>query len=739
ARFLVTAREAARDPWLARRAAGLALRRGDRALARVAGLEVAESLSAPIERATAAMHAMAPDLVDEVGAARDGIEVLRAFHAGAPEHPLLAEQLAALAALAGDHEAAAGALEQAARSASAPSRKARLFVAAADAHEEMGGDPQKVIADLEEASKADVTYGQVFERLRSALERVGDQERLSGLVARRLAAGGDGAQAATLYLAQASLREAANDIEGARAALRSALEHTTVEGSPEQLGALKKLAQLSLADEDYRGAAEALIRLAKLRREVEELRWIFFELAGIYDRHIPDVKRAEAAYRRVLKLVPDDTPAMERLAELYRRENMHPQAIEMLESLLKVEMDPDRARAHRLALARIHEQAGDARRAEQTLEATRRASPTDLETLRALADFYGRQKAQTALAMHLNRAAQDFRHALSADLTDEAAWIGLVEVLAWRGRHDAARAAATAAVALGIVDVEVAKLVDEHGAAPACTDILLLSEVADAVAPAALPTGVREALSRLGPYLDKVFAFDPRSQRGEKLAPRDPAASKVHDDVAHWLSAADVEIWAAPASPRLCVPVATHPPTVLLGREILGAPDTERQFLTARSIYLARSGLSSVLRAPPHELAAMLTYVAQQFEEQYQAVGVDPGLVLEQGRRLSKVAPRKVIEEVGPLVLEMIGAPEHDAAKLAMAVSELGDRVALLATGSMPAALSAILKLAGLPSESTDVAQRVSTVRRSPEALSLLHFAISEPCFEARRRSAAAR
>jgi tetratricopeptide (TPR) repeat protein len=729
----------ASDPWLARRAAGLAWRRDEHTLARSAGLVVAESLTAPAERASAATHALAPDLIDDTEAARAAVEVLRAFQVGAPEHPLVAEQLALVAARAGDHEHAAQALEQAARVAASPQRKARLFVAAADAHEEMGADPLRVVGALEEASKADVTYGQVFERLRTALERSGDKERLSGLVARRLAAGGEGPQAAALYLAQASLRESQNDIEGARTALRAALEHTTVEGSPEQLGALKKLAQLSLADEDYRGAAEALIRLAKLRREVEELRWIFFELAGIYDRHIPDVKRAEAAYRRVLKLVPDDAPAMERLAELYRRENMLPQAIEMLEALLKAEMDPDRSRLHRLTLAKIHEQSGDARRAEQTLETTRRASPTDLETLRALAEFYGRQKAQTALAMHLNRAAQDFRHALAADLSDEAAWIGLVEVLGWRGRHDAARAAATAAVSLGIVDVEVAKLVDEHGGAPACNDIVRLPEVADAVAPAALTSGVREALGRLGPYLDKVFAFDPRSHRAEKVGPRDAAVAKVLEDVGQWLGTADLEVWVAPSSPRLLVPFAAQPPSILVGREILQAPDAERQFLTARAAFVARAGLSGVLRAPGHELAATLAYVAQQFEPSYQPIGLDPGLVQEQGRRLSKVAPRKVIEEVGPLVLEMIGAPEYDAAKLPMAVSELGDRIALLATGSMPSALSAILKLAGLPTDAMDVGSRVGVVRRSPEASSLLSFAISEPCFEARRRSSAAR
>ena len=46
--------------------------------------------------------------------------------------------------------------------------------------------------------------------------------------------------------------------------------------------------------------------------------------------------------------------------------------------------------------------------------------------------------------MHLNRAVTDFRHAITTDPTDAAAWPGLVEVLSWRGRTDAARVCASA-------------------------------------------------------------------------------------------------------------------------------------------------------------------------------------------------------------------------------------------------------------------------------------------------------
>jgi hypothetical protein len=71
-----------------------------------------------------------------------------------------------------------------------------------------------------------------------------------------------------------------------------------------------------------------------------------------------------------------------------------------------------------------------------------------------------------------------------------------------------------------------------------------------------------------------------------------------------------------------------------------------------------------------------------------------------------------------------------------MAASELGDRIGQIATGSVPAALNALLKLAGETSPSNDVAARVASTKRSPEAHSLIAFAISEAHFDARKRPA---
>ena len=124
---------------------------------------------------------------------------------------------------------------------------------------------------------------------------------------------------------------------------------------------------------------------------------------------MPDAKRAEAAFRRVLKLVPEDMEAMDRLASVYARAENWPATIQTLTRLVELEVDPDAERAYVMRLAEAHEKAGDPRSSERVLDNARRATPTNLEVLRAIAELYRRQGAHSALAMHLNRAISDHR------------------------------------------------------------------------------------------------------------------------------------------------------------------------------------------------------------------------------------------------------------------------------------------------------------------------------------------
>ncbi|MEC7525602.1 MAG: hypothetical protein VYE22_37315 [Myxococcota bacterium] len=714
------------DLWLAPRVLAAARERGEAGLARKAAAALASALSSPDERASARVRAA--ELTSD---AETKESILREAVQSSPQHPTAAEALARACVARGDDAAAAEALEAAAKATEVRGRAAALLDEAAKLWDEKVGDAARARAALELASERDVTHGDVFTRLQGILETAGDRERLAQLLGARISAGGEPAELVALYLEQAELRKSISDVTGAKASLRSALGL-----EPERIEALRDLAELCLEDEDWRGAAEVLIRIARIRKEREELRWVFFTLGDIYDQHMPDPRRAEAAFRRVLKLLPRDVPAMERLAKLYEREGQLENAAQMLAQLAQLDVDPDSNRGHRLQLAAVHERLGDARKAEQVLDEARKNAPTDLGVLKGLADFYDRQGASNALAMHLGRAVNDFRHALEADLGDAAAWPGLVEILQWRGQTDAAACAASAAQAVGVMDVEMSKLVDARGAAQGVGQAAAKSDLDELLAPPALNAPTRAVFKLAGDALEKALPFDVAAYRAQKVDGRDTSIRPLANEVSRWFGFGAYELYVTSAAPRVCVPVHSNPCTLLIGSELIGiTDDREKLFVLARAFRIAKAQLSVVVRAQPHEVNALLGGLVQSYDPHHAPAGVDPSHLAEAARRVSKHVNRKVRDELGPLVYEMAGRPGYDPAGLAMAASEWGNRVGLLASGSAPAGISALAKLSGERELPADTPARLALVTRFPEASALLEFAISDAHFEARRRS----
>ena len=74
---------------------------------------------------------------------------------------------------------------------------------------------------------------------------------------------------------------------------------------PDRVEALRTLADLCFQDEDWRGATEALIRIARLTKDRNELRDVFYKLGDIYDEHLPDPKRADAYFIKGSVLLGD--------------------------------------------------------------------------------------------------------------------------------------------------------------------------------------------------------------------------------------------------------------------------------------------------------------------------------------------------------------------------------------------------------------------------------------------------
>jgi tetratricopeptide (TPR) repeat protein len=712
------------DAWFAHRIAAAARSTGQGQLAAAMDIEIAARAETPMVRATE-MIRVAASLALQEGQAARAADMLEEVVLSAPQHPMAGEFLAHLRASIGDSRKAAEALEVAARAAHLPERQVALWYQAAILWQDTVCEEERAVSALLSVSHIEVDYLDGFDRLRNLLELREDHRTLLDLLRRRIALGGDADLLAQLGEREAELHEILGDRLAAREALRAVLAQ-----SPENLDSLKRFAELSLEAHAHRDAADALIKIARLRQDRDELHWVFFTLGEIYDQHIPDPKRAEAAYRRVLKLVPGDLLAMERLAALLRRQGELQGAAEQLQELARSEPDYERARNHQLSLADVYREMNDPRRAEQVLESARRESPTDIVVLEALAELYRKQNAQAALAIHANRAAGDFRHVLAADLADKSAWLGLAQVLRWRGREDAARCVAQAATALGIEGTSL----EVRGALHRVPLSALNETIEESLSPAPLPSVVRTVMRAVAPTLEKVLPFDLRTYKVERLT--NPSVRSMVLEIARCFEIPDVEIWVTPVAPRVCVPVSSAPHVVLMiGRDLLSIDESEQMFVFARALEIARLGLSVAVRTQPDELALLMAGLVHHLDPNYEAPGIDPAAVVEYGRRIARQLPRRAALELGPVIFEMAGTPDYDPRRMAMASSELGNRVALLAAGSITAALSALLKQSGEPGIAEVATTRIGQVAKFPEASALIHFAISELHFEARSRT----
>jgi hypothetical protein len=116
-------------------------------------------------------------------------------------------------------------------------------------------------------------------------------------------------------------------------------------------------------------------------------------------------------------------------------------------------------------------------------------------------------------------------------------------------------------------------------------------------------------------------------------------------------------------------------------------------------------------------------------------------------RRIGKHLSRRAREEMLPHAVELAGssiscspadprASTLDGGRAYTLASFAGNRAALLATGSLRAGLSALVKLTGV---NVDAAVLAPVILQVEEARELLHFAISEAHFEARHRAGADR
>jgi tetratricopeptide (TPR) repeat protein len=579
------------------------------------------------------------------------------------------------------------------------------------------------------AAKADITYLDIYRRLATAYRDAGLLDELAELTDARIDAGADTPTLVGLLLEKAGQRRERGDVAGVIEALAECLEL-----DPSHFAALRELVETHRRREDWQGAAEALIRIARLKRSVNEQVWAFSQLAEIYHEHLADLPRAEASLRRALALAPAHIDTIDRLASVLTEQDKPRDAARLLEDLVRHAPSDAERRDYRIRLAATVELAGESRRAEAMLEELRSEQPTDPDVILAIADYYGRQGAGPAESMHLNRAANDLRDAIEAEPGDELSWTTLVRVLDRRHGPGAASCAASAAIAIGHPPSLFEGDVTAQNQALGEPKVPLAPAVDNVVAPRSLPQALRRLFTLCEHAFDKMLPFDASAWRLRRPATPHRTLVEEAGAVAEALGISEPKLRITYLAPASCMPISGDPPTLVVGGNLHEATTPEeRIFLFARALKVAANHLAPALRARPEELDAALLALLQGHDPSRQS-GVEAQQLQDLRKKLMRAVPRRWRDEVESLVLELRGNSDFSTRLVPFAVSTLGDRVALTLTGDLPSAVDALLKISGHETQ-TGRAGRLAAIRETPEAWALLRFAISDAHFEARAQA----
>ncbi len=584
------------------------------------------------------------------------------------------------------------------------------------------GEDERAIAAFEQAASINVTHKDIFQRLSKLYAQKGARAELASLLERRIATVLDPEERVQLEVDRGRALAEAGDFGAAKEAYDAALAV-----QPDHIGALQAMGDLSVAQKDWEGAEQVWVRLARLLATPEEQLDAYRRLGDLYAENLTNLPRAEVALREVLKRAPEDVLARERLVEVYKKQNDTARALEIQNELLAQAKSPEDKRKRQIELSSIYEVASrDLRKAEQTLEASRREFPSDVGVLRALAEFYIRHKQTPAVNILLDRAAGDTRRAFANGRFSTPLFETMVAVYELRGKQDAARVVSSV---LAAFNGEPSALQGGDGRAfdPRLDELL---------APEMLAPAARTLLARTGQALDAATALDVRALKATAL----PATEPIARLAAGMGQAAGIQggvmVFVSPQLGKQCVASGdAKQPSLVIGDAFAQIPEGPRTFLMFRAIKLMQARGSAFARVAPNEVAVLVGAWLRAFAPSYAPPGIPPQAIAEATKRLQSALPRQVEPDLGLAALEVAGAVGPQLGLLGGSVLAWANHTALLGIGDLGAALDALGYAQGpRGGDPPPASDRPNWIAKTPEAKDLVAFGVSDGYTEARSR-----
>jgi len=562
-----------------------------------------------------------------------------------------------------------------------------------------------------------------FVRLRMLYDENGHHDELATLLAQRLAVESSrGAKLELLHSLAELHRNFLSDRDAAKRDLRRALEI-----NPNDLKAVATLSDIAWEQGAWAESAEALIARARLEKQPEVLKHIFYRLGDIYADRLPNPKWALASFQKVLSFDPDDQGALEQLSRLGMTTGDWRLALGACERLIKLSSEPGGRVAHLHRAAEIYLQGfNDRTRAERVLRVALDLDPTSGAALDALIGFYRQAGDTSSMRVHVDRVAAAMRARLNQNIMDGTAYGVLGRALEARqeagvvGSMAVAQCAGELAKMLGAEDDSAARLAAL--AARARPRVLGLGKpnVDDLLFPASVPSGLRQIWSVLGDRLDKHVGVDVRRYgvgRGDRLAKDRHPVAQIVSEVAKDLGIADVEIYVSKREPLVAVAEPTHPVSLVLGEQLISVdrPATIR-FAAGRALKLAASSLAVPARMELKDFTVLLVALLRQFHPEVEAK-VNAQAVAAEQQRMRRLIPSRALQELSPYATAVAGRG-FDPARIWVGIAQGGNRAGLLAAGSIAAALEVASKMRGKAD--------LSAAAADPILSDLLRFAVSD-------------
>lgn len=614
----------------------------------------------------------------------------------------------------------------------ATEEQARLLVSAGQIAEERLSDRAAAMADYQAALEREPKSGTALVRLYPLLMAEQAWKEAIDVLHRILAVSKESTVLRDAFKALGVIyQEHKTDLVKSVQSFQAALQ-----ADPSDTESLYRLAELYRGARDWVSAINVLLRLAEVEPDPTGKTAALLELSSLYIEGSNDEVSAIRALRKAVEIDRACRPALERLCELHEAREEWPELVEAAGAFVNLLSPKERSLATplHLRMAEVFERRlGDDHRAINALRYVLEDRPKDPVALQRLSALYGK-RVET-----YPQAVEAHRRLLALDPFRVESYHELHRMFERLRQHDRAFVAAEILVFLQAQTPEELVYYRENRAfvAEMSERALTYEQHHQWVLHPDERGVIRPVMELLAPELGRAFVGSHdrlEGKREQKLGPKTPTPVRaLVDELSALFEVSSYELWLGPADDTGLYVESERPPALVVGgRFSQRVPAKDQRFLMGRAMERIKGGHLILDASTDRELEALL-WAAARLSSPNRQVPADPAALEAATRKLVKnlsSRTRRALEEVG----EHLSSHPFDVARYRAAAVHTANRAGLVASNDIETAVRVAVR--GRPNVRTaftgaeDAREALGSI---PEARELLVFAMSEAYLEARQ------